>query len=97
MGRQGDDGPQALVGYDDDVSPTIFREAGYRFYFFSREEARMHVHVHHETGEAKIWLEPEVMVAENYGLSERRLATALRLTREREDEIREAWTAHFRR
>jgi len=57
----------------------------------------MHVHVHHETGEAKIWLEPDVMVAENYGLSERRLATALRLTRERQDEIRAAWTAHFRR
>ncbi len=43
----------------------------------------MHVHVHHEMGEAKIWLEPDVMVAENYGLSERRLATALGLTRER--------------
>ena len=97
LGRQGDDRPQASVGYDDDVSPTIFREAGYRFYFFSREEARMHVHVHHETGEAKIWLEPGVMIAENYGLSERRLATALRLTRERQDEIRAAWTAHFRR
>ena len=55
------------------------------------------MHVHHETGEAKIWLEPEVVVAENYGLSERRLATALRLTRERQDEIREAWAAHFRR
>lgn len=79
------------------MSPTIFREAGYRFYFFSREEPRMHVHVHHEIGEAKIWLEPTVVVAENYGLSERRLATALRLTREHQDEIRAAWKAHFRR
>jgi hypothetical protein len=79
------------------VSPTIFREAGYRFYFFSREEPRAHVHVHHETGEAKIWLEPEIAVAENYGLSERRLATALRLAREHEDEIRAAWQAHFQR
>ena len=25
----------------------------------------MHVHVHHETGEAKIWLEPVIAVAEN--------------------------------
>jgi len=38
------------------VSPTIFRARGYRFYFFSREESRSHVHVQHETGEAKIWL-----------------------------------------
>jgi hypothetical protein len=79
------------------VSPTVFREAGYRFYFFSREEPRAHVPVHHETGEAKIWLEPEIAVAENYGLSERRLATALRLAREHEDEIRAAWQTHFRR
>jgi len=79
------------------MSPTIFREAGYRVYFFSREETRMHVHVHHETGEAKMWLEPEIIVAGNYGLSERRLATALRLTQEHQDEIRTAWQAHFRR
>jgi hypothetical protein len=57
----------------------------------------MHVHVHHDTGEAKIWLEPAVEVAQNFGLGERRLATALRLTREHQDEIRAAWQAHFRR
>jgi hypothetical protein len=79
------------------VSPTVFREGGYRFYFFSREEPRVHVHVHHETGEAKIWLEPEISVAQNYRLTGRRLATALRLTQEREDEIRTAWEAHFGR
>ena len=83
--------------YDDAVSPTIFRAGGYRFYFFSREEPRMHVHVHHQTGEAKIWLEPEIAVAENYGLSQRRLAAALRLVQEHEDEIRAAWQTHFPR
>ena len=57
----------------------------------------MHVHVHHDTGEAKIWLEPSIEVAQNFGLSERRLATALRLTREHQDEIRAAWQTHFRR
>jgi hypothetical protein len=40
------------------MSPTIFREAGFRFYFFSREEPRMHVHVQCADGEAKFWLEP---------------------------------------
>ncbi len=34
------------------MSPTVFREAGYRFFFFSREEIRMHVHITSETGEA---------------------------------------------
>jgi len=79
------------------VSPTVFRAGGYRFYFFSREEPRAHVHVHHETGEAKIWLEPEIAVAQNYGLSQRRLAAAARLVQERHDEIRAAWQAHFER
>jgi len=57
----------------------------------------MHVHAHHATGEAKIWLEPNIEVAQNFGLSERRLATALQLIREHQDEIRAAWQAHFRR
>ena len=77
------------------MSPTIFRARGYRFYFFSREEKRMHVHVHHETGEAKFWLDPEIDIAQNYGLSPARLAAALRLVQEHADEIRAAWQTHF--
>ena len=77
------------------MSPTIFRARGYRFYFFSREEKRMHVHVHHETGEAKFWLDPETGIAQNYGLSPARLAAALRLVQEHADEIRAAWQTHF--
>ena len=77
------------------MSPTIFRADGLRFFFFSREEARIHVHVLGADGEAKIWLEPEIQVARNYGLSRKRLKTALRLVKEREDEIREAWEEHF--
>jgi hypothetical protein len=37
------------------MSPTIFRAKGLRFFFFSREEERMHVLG--EEGEAKIWIE----------------------------------------
>jgi len=55
----------------------------------------MHVHVHHAEGEAKFWLEPSVELAENYGLRRGRLAAALRLVLEHEDEIRSAWKAHF--
>ena len=45
------------------MSPTIFRSKGYRFYFFSNEEARMHVHIEGEDGEAKFWIEPIVSLA----------------------------------
>lgn len=37
----------------------------------------MHVHVYHAEGEAKFWLEPDVELAVNYGLNDRRLARAL--------------------
>jgi hypothetical protein len=77
------------------MSPTVLRVRGYRFYFFSREEARAHVHVQHSTGEAKFWLEPTVEVAQNFGLSPQRLTAALRLAREHANEIRRAWETHF--
>jgi len=40
------------------MSPTIFQFRKFRFFFFSREEPRMHVHVRTPDGEAKFWLEP---------------------------------------
>lgn len=73
----------------------MFRSGGFRFYFFSREELRPHVHVHHAEGEAKVWLEPEIELARNHGLSRRRVTAALTLVRRHQDEIRRAWQAHF--
>jgi hypothetical protein len=55
------------------MSPTVFREDGYRFFFFSRKETRMHVHVHCAEGEAKFWLEPQIELARNYNLSRKQL------------------------
>jgi hypothetical protein len=48
--------------YWNNISPTIFREKGYRFYFLSNEENRIHIHVTCEDGEAKFWLQPIVSV-----------------------------------
>jgi hypothetical protein len=56
------------------VSPTVLRVKKFRFYFFSREELRAHVHVQHAEGEAKFWIEPAVELHANYGLTARRLA-----------------------
>lgn len=77
------------------MSPTVLRVRGFRFYFFSREEPRMHVHVHHANGEAKFWLEPTVELAANYGLNVTRLNEATKLVEEHVDEIRSAWAKHF--
>ena len=79
------------------MSPTIFRAKGLRFYFFSREEPRVHVHVAGSRGEGKFWLEPQVALAENHGLSRQETRAALQLIEERENEIRAAWEKHFGR
>lgn len=77
------------------MSPTVLRIRGFRFYFFSREEPRPHVHVQHGEGEAKFWIDPAVELHANYGLKAKRLAEAQKLVEEHVDEIRNAWTKHF--
>lgn len=77
------------------MSPTIFRWKGYRFYFLSNEEKRIHVHITCADGEAKYWLEPIVSLTFSYGLNPRQLGEIQKIVKEREDEIREAWQKHF--
>ena len=79
------------------MSPTVFRYRQYRFYFFSREELRVHVHVFSPDGEAKFWLEPEIELAVNKGLKSIELGELKRVIEERQDEIRAHWHRHFRR
>jgi hypothetical protein len=77
------------------MSPTVFREQGFRFYFFSKEENRMHVHVSHANGQLKIWMAPHIEIAKNLGLPEHLVRTVLDIVHERQEEIREAWHEHF--
>ncbi len=77
------------------MSPTVFKKEGFRFYFFSREERRLHIHVLCVSGEAKFWVEPRIELARNYGLSENDLGRVRKLIEEHEDDIRSAWNCHF--
>lgn len=77
------------------MSPTVFREQGYRFFFFSREESRMHVHVISAEGEAKFWLEPEIELARNYRYSRKQLKDIERLIEGHYDELIDAWKKNF--
>lgn len=77
------------------MSPTILREDGYRFFFFSREEPRKHVHVISGDGEAKFWLEPEIELAKNHGLRRQQLRAVERLIEEHHDDFLRAWNKHF--
>lgn len=77
------------------MSPTIFRKKGYRFYFLSNEENRVHVHVTGEDGEAKFWLEPIVSLAVYFGFNSQKLKDIQQLVEEHKDEIIKGWQRHF--
>ena len=79
------------------MSPTIFKEGRFRFYFFSREESRPHVHVITPDGEAKFWLDPPGELARNHGLTDQDIRHAQEIVRKRQQEIRDAWNEHFKR
>jgi len=79
------------------MSPTVFREQGYRFFFFSREENRMHVHVMCANGEAKFWLDPTIELARNYRLTARQLRQIESILEAHSDELIGAWRKHFGR
>ena len=77
------------------MSPTIFRQNGYRFFFFSREEERMHIHVISGDGEAKFWLEPEIELAKNDCYTNQLIKDIQKLVEEHHCELISAWQQYF--
>ncbi len=55
----------------------------------------MHVHVMGQNCEAKFWLEPEIELSVNKGMSVALLKKAENLVIQRQEEIRNAWKRHF--
>lgn len=77
------------------MSPTVFRKNGYRFFFFSREEERTHIHVVSPEGEAKFWLDPEIELAKNHRFARKQLREIELLIEAHYDELIDAWKLHF--
>ena len=77
------------------MSPSLFRIKGYRFYFLSNEENRMHVHIICADGEAKFWLEPIVSMATYHKLNAKKLNEIQKLVKEHKNEIIKEWKKYF--
>ena len=77
------------------MAPTVFHSGPYRYFFFSREESRMHVHVSSSDGEAKFWLEPTIALANYKGLNSKQLNAIEREVRKKQSEIEAAWKKHL--
>jgi hypothetical protein len=77
------------------MSPTVFRYKNYRFFFFSREELRMHIHVTSPDGEAKFWIEPVVVLADHSGYNNVQLKELQKVVEKHASEITKSWKKHF--
>jgi len=73
----------------------VMRYQRFRFFFFSREETRKHVHVESPEGEAKFWLEPAIELAMNQDIRPQDIAVIKELITKHHDEFIDTWTKHF--
>jgi hypothetical protein len=78
--------------------PTVFREHGFRFFFYSNEgwpREPVHIHVEKDDLEAKFWLHPEVRVAYNGGYDRRTMRELLWMVIRNRELIERAWDEFF--
>lgn len=71
--------------------PNYEEHRGLRFFFYSHEEDRAHVHVESQDGIAKFWLEPEVELIRNRGLKPKDLKRAYKRIQEMREEYLAKW------
>jgi len=78
--------------------PVILRYKGYKFFFFSNEgnpREPLHVHVRRDEATAKFWIEPQVALAESYGLSGSELNELAKAVADNRQLIEGAWYEFF--
>lgn len=76
--------------------PEIFREYGYRFYFYSDDHLPIHIHVSYGDAEAKFnVLGSKITLIVNYGLKSNELRVAKRLINKKTDLIIRCWIEYF--
>ena len=78
--------------------PTVFRCGEFRFYFFSNEgdpREPIHIHVRGAGGEAKYWVEPDIVLARSNGFDARTLRRLAALVNDHSEIIQESWHEHF--
>jgi hypothetical protein len=75
--------------------PTVLRVGRYRFHFFSNENREPpHIHVKAAEDEAKFWLEP-IQLAANNGFNGRELTKIAAIIAENRQFFLDTWNEHF--
>jgi hypothetical protein len=78
--------------------PVVLRRGGLRYYFFSNEgqpPESPHVHIKGGGRDAKIWLVPEISIADSYGFNPRELSNILRIISANRELLLSAWHDRF--
>jgi hypothetical protein len=77
---------------------TVFRHAGFRFFFYSNEgdpREPVHIHVMKDGFEANFWVGEPIALARSAGFDARTLRQLAGLVAEHRTTIEEAWHEHF--
>ena len=77
------------------MSPIFLNEKGYRFFTWSKEEDRRHVHILKGEKQCKYWLEPFIEIAENQGFKPYELNEIQKIIKKNETIFNEKWFRHF--
>ncbi|MBV9705974.1 MAG: DUF4160 domain-containing protein [Chloroflexi bacterium] len=83
------------------MSPTVFKKGSYRFFFWSNEPDRPHIHCQRDNAIAKFWLEkngkPEIefVSKESGGFSQKELKDIRHIIEENLYFLIKEWCDHF--
>jgi len=74
--------------------PTIYRENGFRFFFYTHEgNEPAQVHVIGKGGEMKVWLNP-IQISKVYNLSSKDQRAVLLITSKNSDFFKKEWSKY---
>ena len=73
----------------------ILEERGYRVYIYSNDHPPIHVHVLKGGSEAKVHLEPELLIKDNYGFKSQELKQILTIVDQHYEYIKQRWHETF--
>ena len=76
--------------------PVVLRYKGYVFFFYSNEGVpREPLHVRRDAASAKVWLEPDALLAESHGFTAKELRELVKVARDNKLAFATAWKDYF--
>jgi hypothetical protein len=78
--------------------PVVLRRDGLKYFFYSNEgqpPEPPHIHVKGGGKDAKVWLEPQVLIEDSYGFNSRELSNILRTVSDNRELLLRAWNDRF--